>query len=149
MAAMSAHVTVQVDLARIRRNAEEISKRTGVELIAVVKADAYGLGADIVAATIGDIVDAFYVFDVAEVAAGRLRETAERRIIALMGKSDNPDDYLALDVHPVVWTVERAKVLKNARPVLAGDTGQQRFGCALRDVERIRKAGACDDIMPH
>jgi alanine racemase len=149
MAAMSAHATVQVDLARIRRNAEEISARTGVELIAVVKADAYGLGADVVAAAIGDIVDAFYVFDVAEVAAGRLRETAERRIIALMGKSDNADDYLAHDVHPAVWTVERAKALKKARPVLSVDTGQQRFGCAANDVEKIRKAGECDEIMTH
>jgi alanine racemase len=149
MAAMSAHATVRVDLARIRRNAEEMSKRTGVELIAVVKADAYGLGADIVAATIGDIVDAFYVFDVAEVAAGRLRETAERRIIALLGKSDNADDYLALDVHPVVWTVERAKALKNARPVLSVDTGQQRFGCAIQDVDKVRKAGESDEIMTH
>src|SRR5947199_8599018 len=102
MATMSAYATVQVDLAQIRRNAEEIAAGTGVELIAVVKADAYGLGADVVAATIGDIVDAFYVFDIAEVSAGRLRETAERRIIALLGKSDNPDDYLAQDIHPVV-----------------------------------------------
>jgi alanine racemase len=149
MATTSAHATVQVDLARIRRNAEAISQRTGVELIAVVKADAYGLGADVVAAAIGDIVDAFYVFDIAEVAAGRLRETAERRIIALLGKSDNPDDYLAQDIHPVVWTIERAKALKKARPVLSVDTGQQRFGCDPKDVEKIREAGECDEIMTH
>src|SRR4051812_41612793 len=149
MAMMSAHATVQVDLGQIRRNAEAIAQRTGVELIAVVKADAYGLGADVVAATIGDIVDAFYVFDVAEVATGRLRKTAERRIIALLGKSDDPNDYLAQDIHPVVWTVERAKALKKARPVLAVDTGQQRFACDLKQVEKIRAAGECDEVMTH
>ncbi|MDB5289494.1 MAG: hypothetical protein JWL69_735, partial [Phycisphaerales bacterium] len=59
----SAHVSVRIDLARVRRNAEEIAKQTAVPVIAVVKADAYGLGAARVAATIGDLVEAFYVFD--------------------------------------------------------------------------------------
>lgn len=145
----SSHVTVQVDLKRVRRNAEEIAQRTGVELIAVVKANAYGFGADAVAAAIGDIVDAFYVFDAAEVASGHLRETAERRVIALMGASENADDYLAQDIRPVVWTVERAKALKRARPIVSVDTGQQRFGCAPAEVDEVCKAGECDEIMTH
>lgn len=145
----SSHVKVQIDLARVRRNAEEIAQRTGVELIAVVKADAYGLGADAVAAAIGDVVDAFYVFDAAEVVAGHLRETADRRVIALTGASNNPEDYLAQDIRPVVWTVERAKVLKRARPIVSVDTGQQRFGCRAADVMAVCKAGECDEMMTH
>ncbi len=124
-------------------------RRTGVELIAVVKADAYGLGADAVAAAIGDLVDAFYVFDAAEVTISRLRDVAERRVIALLGQSNDPNDYLRQDIRPVVWTVERAAMLKSARPILSVDTGQQRFGCEADDVKAILEAGECDEVMTH
>jgi alanine racemase len=145
----SPHVSVHVDLARIRANAEAIAQRTGVELIAVVKADAYGLGADAVAAAIGDVVDAFYVFSTAEVVAGRLREIAERRIITLMAESEDPEFYISRDIRPVVWTAERAKALKKARPILSVDTGQQRFACPLDQLDTVREAGDCDEIMTH
>ena len=58
----SSTVSVQIDLARIRANAEAVCRATRVPLIAVVKADGYGLGARRIAETIGDLVEAFYVF---------------------------------------------------------------------------------------
>ena len=144
----SAHVNVHVDLPRIRANAEAIRARTGKPIIAVVKADAYGLGARMVSLFLADLVDAFYVFDYGEAVDYRLAET-NRPTIALMGTSDDPEDYVARNVRPVVWTIERAAALRAARPVLSVDTGQQRFGCPPEDVEAVKRAGGCDEAMTH
>ncbi len=144
----SAHVNVHVNLPRIRANVEAIRARTGKPVIAVVKADAYGLGARIVAQFIADLVEAFYVFDFAEAVSYRLDET-NRPTLALMGTSDDPEDYLARKVRPIVWTMERALALRAARPVLSVDTGQQRFGCAPEDVDAVKRAGKCDEAMTH
>jgi alanine racemase len=145
----SSHVTVQVDLAQIRRNTEAIIARTGVEVIAVVKADAYGMGADAVAAAIGDLVDGFYVFDANEVIAAKLRDVADKRTLCLLGSSNDPEDYLAHDIRPIVWTKERAVALKRAKPVVSLDTGQQRFGCTADELAGILDAADSDEIMTH
>ena len=41
----SEHVQVKIDLGRVRENVAAIARRTGVDIIAVVKSDAYGVGA--------------------------------------------------------------------------------------------------------
>src|SRR5688500_3230916 len=125
----SPHVTVRVDLRRVRRNTEEVARRTAVPVLAVVKADAYGLGAARVAPAIRDVVDGFYVFDAAEAVEYRLFAETGRRTVALLGASDDPQDYLPHRIHPVVSTAERAAALRAAKPVLSMDTGQQRFAC--------------------
>ncbi|MDB5354291.1 MAG: alr [Phycisphaerales bacterium] len=145
----SAHVSVRIDLARVRRNAEEIAKQTAVPVIAVVKADAYGLGAARVAATIGDLVEAFYVFDLSEAVEYRLFELTGKRTIALRGQSDDPRDYLAHHVHPAVWTADRAAALRAVNPVLSVDTGQQRFACQPRDVAAVMRAGEIREAFTH
>src|SRR5215208_6605429 len=127
---VSPHVTVRVDLRRVRRNTEEVARRTGVPVLAVVKADAYGLGAERVAPLIRDVVDGYYVFDAAEAVRYRLFAETGRRTVALLGSSDDAQDYLSHRIQPAVWTVERAAALKKAKPVLSVDTGQQRFACA-------------------
>src|SRR5687768_2493509 len=88
----SPHVTVRVDVRRVRRNTEEVARRTGVPVLAVVKADAYGLGASRVALAIRDVVDGYYVFDAAEAVQHRLFAETGRRIIALLGASNDPQD---------------------------------------------------------
>ena len=147
--AASAHVNVQINLARVRANVSGIAAKTGKPIIAVVKADAYGLGAERIAPAIADLVEAFYVFDLAEAVQYRLGELTNRPTIALMGASDDPQDYVARNVRPVVWTTERAAALRAARPVLSVDTGQQRFGCPPEDVEAVKSAGGCDEAMTH
>ncbi len=144
----SAHVNVYVDLPRIGANIEAIRARTGKPVIAVVKADAYGVGARVIARYIAGLVEAFYVFDFAEAAAHDLHEMG-RPTLALMGTSDDPADYLARKVRPIVWTTQRATALRTARPVLSVDTGQQRFGCRPQDVEEVKRAGGCDEAMTH
>ena len=142
------HVQVRVDLSRIRRNVIDISSRTGVAVIAVVKADAYGLGGERVARAIGDLVEGFYVFDPVEALQYRLAETG-RRTIAMLAPSDNSTDYVSHKIHPVVWDEGRARTLRGARPVLSVDVGQRRFGCEPRDAKAILQAGALCEAMAH
>jgi alanine racemase len=142
------HITVRVDLPRIRANAGRIAQSTGVDVIAVVKADAYGLGAAPVAAAIADLVAGFYVFDAAESLAASLFETG-RRTFALLGASNDPQDYLSRRIQPAVWSVERAAVLRQARPILCIDTGQQRFSCTAANVAAVKAAGQIDEAFTH
>lgn len=137
-----------VDLARVRANAEAIVARTGVPLIAVVKADAYGLGARAVARTLADLAAAFYVFDASEAVQYELPATG-KPTIALLGDSADAADYVAHHIRPVAWTVERAAALRAARPVLSVDTGQQRFACPIGSVGRVLETGKVDEAFTH
>jgi alanine racemase len=145
----SGTVTVSIDLARVRQNAEAIRRQTGVPIIAVVKADAYGLGASAVAETIGDLVEAFYVFDAAEAVRARLWEITGRRTIALNSDWNEANEFLARHIQPVVWSVDRAELLRSAKPVLSLDTGQQRFAVPADQASAVRQAGDCSEVMTH
>ena len=145
----SAHVSVQVDLPRVRQNVELIARRTGVPIIAVVKADAYGLGARQVAKAIGDLVDGFYVFDAAEAMRYALFDLTGRRTIVLRGDSPDAADYLARRIQPVAWTEDRARALRPMHPIVSVDTGQQRFGCDRALLRQIAAAGDIQEAMTH
>lgn len=147
--APSSRVRVVVDLRRVRRNTEEIVREAGVPVVAVVKADAYGLGASRIAGSIGDLVEGFFVFDAAEAIAGRLFEITGKRTIALHGQSNDPTDYISRRIHPAVWTADRARALRKARPALSVDTGQQRFACEPSLLGDVLLAGECKEIFTH
>ncbi len=136
-------VVAEIDLAQIRRNVQGIAQRSGVPVIAVIKANAYGLGAAAVAEAIEELVEGFYVFDAAEAVA------VGKRTIALLGRSDDPADYLARKIQPVVWNVERARMLKKAQPILSVDTGQGRFAASPQDIAAIVQAGDIAEAMTH
>jgi len=140
---------VSVDLSRIRNNAEAIVRSTGVPMLAVVKADAYGLGAVEVAEAIGDLVQGFYVFDAAEAVSTRLWDIAGKRIVTLNSSWADPGDFVSHHISPVVWSMDRARELRRARPVLSVDTGQQRFACPVEDAASVRQAGDCREAMTH
>jgi alanine racemase len=140
---------VSINLTRIRENALSILRQTGVPIIAVMKADAYGLGASEVAGAIGDVVHSFYVFDAQEAMTARLWDITGKRTSALNGNWDNPKDYLTHHVTPVVWTADRATALRTTGPVLSIDTGQQRFACPIENLDQVRKAGECHEAMTH
>ena len=80
----SRHVSVRIDLARVRANAQDVKRRvgTGVAVIAVVKADAYGLGAARVADALADVVDEFCVFSLDEAAEADLLKRTGKPILA-------------------------------------------------------------------
>src|SRR5438105_1245830 len=111
---VSASVTVGIDLGRIRRNVAEIARRAGVGVIAVVKADGYGLGGRRVAEAVADLVEGFYVFDAAEAVEYELHRRTGKRTICLLGESKDSGDYLSHGIQPAVWDQERAAALKKA-----------------------------------
>jgi alanine racemase len=143
-------VDVRIDLARVRRNAEEISRSVGVSVIAVVKANAYGLGATEVVAAIADVVDGFCVFGIAEAREYQLWKIARKPVLCL-GTSANADavEYVSLHARPAVCSVEEAGRLRKASPALCVDTGMQRFACPAENVAEAIKAGDCIEAFTH
>ena len=139
---------VQIDLSRVRTAAVRIARDCGVPVIAVVKADAYGLGAAEVARALADTVAGFYVFDLAEAQAANLRSFG-KPILALHAGQASADECLALGVRPAVWDATAADRLRAAHPVIAIDTGQQRFACEPQSIDAVLKAGRIDEAFTH
>lgn len=145
-----AFVTVHVDLTRVRANAAEIKRRTRVPVLAVVKADAYSLGAERIVEAIEDEVDGFCTFILREaVDAGIYRRTGKPTICMGPPISMNPDDYRAHGATPSVSDHEHATLLKKAHPALCVDTGMQRFACRIDQAEHILKAGDIHEAFTH
>lgn len=147
---MVSSLAVEIDLECIRRNVERIARSTGVDVLAVVKADAYGLGAPRVAAAIADLVQGFCVFSLREAQAAQLWEVGTKRILAL-GPPGNAEakEFVAAHVQPAVSSVDQATRLRSAVPILSVDTGMQRFGCPPEEVDAVLKAGSCTEAFTH
>lgn len=148
--APSRHVRVVVDLNRVRENARRIARETGVELIAIIKADAYGLGAGPVASALADVVDRFAVFSPEEARAIELWNRTGKEAIAIGPPAwDDPSEYRAQHVRPAVSNGEQARQLRSARPLLCVDTGQQRFACPIEQVDEVLRAGGIEEAFTH
>ena len=146
----SPHVLVAVDLRRVRANAREILERTGVPLIAVVKADAYGLGAERVTSALADLVESFCVFSPEEAIRIDLwRNTGKVALAIGPPPMLDPADYQAHHVRPAVSSPQQAEALRSARPVLCVDTGQQRFSCPIENVAETFHRGHCEEAYTH
>ena len=148
----SRHVNVRMDLSKVRENAQSVRRQIGrtVALIAVVKADAYGLGVDRVAPALADLVDEFCVFSLAEAVEARLHETTGKSSITLSPpQSLDAAGYREHHVRPAVINAEQTARLRDARPLLCVDTGMQRFACPPGDVESVLKTGYCRDAFTH
>ncbi len=141
----------KVDLSRLRANVERIRARTGVDVIAVVKADAYGHGAVSIADAVQDLVTGYYCFNAQEAIAARLGElTGKRTIVAVPGESFTAELAEEYQIAPSVYTVEAAKRLAAARPVLCVDTGMQRFACPADQIDAVLKAAPqIDEAFTH
>ena len=152
---MRTRAWAEIDRGALVRNFRAIRARAGGRrLIAVVKADAYGHGAVMVArALAADGCDAFAVISVDE--ALELRDAGVREPILVLGGLLEPgeaDTALARDVTPVVSRVETLDWLARAaarasRPAafhLKLDTGMGRLGLVPEDLplflERLREA---------
>ena len=147
----SPQVSVSIDLRRVRANVLEISTRTRVPVIPVIKADAYGLGAGEVAEAVRDLVASFCVFRPQEAAEARLWERTARPAIAI-GPPDpvmTAIDYCSLHVRPSVSRVQQATTLRAADPLVCVDTGQQRFASPVDQVEQVIRAGECREAFTH
>ena len=146
----SALVKVRVDLQRVRENAIALRERVGVPVIAVVKADCYGLGLAAIAPVIADAVDGFCVFQLDEARAVDLHRLTRKPIMSI-GPDEQAasDDYIEQGVRPAVWTIERAAALRSARPIVSINTGMQRFAASQEDLDAILAAGDCDEAFTH
>ena len=143
----SPHVAVHIDLQRVRQNVAAVRARVGkAEVHAVVKADAYGLGAREVAAAVRDVVDGFVVFYASEAVDAGL--PALGKPVLSLGP---PQVRVCLEhgIRPAVWTAEDAAALRSARPALSVDTGMQRFGCPPDQVEKVLYTGGCGEAFTH
>ncbi len=139
----SAHVDVTVDLDRVRLAAEQIRAATGVSLIAVVKADAYGLGAARVADALAGVADEFAYFSLDEA-----RQVGRAGIV--LGPPDGqPGDYRELHLRPAVGSLDEARRLSTTRPLLNVDSGMQRFGCRADEVNRVLAHQSFDEAFTH
>lgn len=146
----SPHVSVRVDLARVRRNVLALRQVVGVPILAVIKADAYGLGAAGVACRIKDKVSGFCLFSLHDQAADQLWRLTSKPVY-LLGPptSRNADDYLSLHIHPAVVDIEQARALKAAQPTLCVETGMHRLACRPEDVRAALVAGDCPAAFTH
>lgn len=139
----SRSITVNINLDTIRTAAETIRRRTGVKLIAVVKADAYGLGARRVADALADIADDFAYFSVAEA-----REVGRPGIV-LGPPEGEPADYRELNLRPSIGTVVDARRFVGSPVALAIDVGMQRFGAAPTSVDELIRITAAREAHAH
>src|SRR6267143_1312234 len=132
-----------IDLDAIASNVEAIRARAKADVIAVVKADAYGHGAQAVAETCFEA--GAVMVAVAEVEEGlALREGGVNGpILVFLGPTDSSEvaHAVALALLLLVWDVERARAISEAASVLRRtarvhfkvDTGLTRLGAPMNE----------------
>ncbi|MDE7182466.1 MAG: alanine racemase [Clostridia bacterium] len=131
-----------INLAAIRRNAQRIKKLIGgAKLFAVVKADAYGHGAEEVSRYIEDVADGFCVAIIEEGIALRIAGIS-KPVLVLTPPLDGYDvaRAKAYGLTVTVNSVETAKLAKGATCHIKVNTGMNRSGCNLNDLGAVLNA---------
>lgn len=142
--------TVEIDVSRIRQNVEAIARKVGVPIYAVVKADAYGLGATMVAQAIADLVEGWCVFLATEAVEYQLWERTHKPTICLGPPTSNdPAFYVQHHVRPAVSSVNEAELLRESDPLLCVDTGMQRLSCPPERIDQAVNAGGIREAFTH
>jgi len=134
---------VDVDLDAIAANLTALKARGGGEVIAVVKADAYGHGVEAVAETLVEAVAAMLAAFTVEEALVIRRAGITAPVLVLSGVSDRAEAEAAIaaDCALVVWDLERARLVDEvaaaagriARVHFKVDTGLTRLGAPLAE----------------
>lgn len=143
-----------IDLKAVRDNALKI--RAGLEnrkFFAVVKADAYGHGAEEVARCIEDIADCFCVAIVDEGAALRVAGIS-KPVLVFTPPLDSSDVEKAkfYNLTLTVNSVETARLIDGGLCHIKVNTGMNRYGCNLQDLPAVLNAlkpGQIDGIYSH
>lgn len=145
-----------VDLDAIASNVEAIRKRSKADVIAVVKADAYGHGAQAVAETCFEAGAVMVAVAVAEEGLALREDGVNGPILVLLGPTDSSEvaHAVAQDLVFVVWDVERARAISEAATVLRRtarvhfkvDTGLTRLGAPMKEAAARYRAIAS---LPH
>ena len=140
----SGHLTI--DLGALRDNYLTLAAMAPAsQTAAVVKADAYGLGADIVSQTLFEAgCRNFFVAHIDEALALRLRLSAEARIFVLNGlQPGNETSCAAMAITPVLnsleqiaqWSGHARKLGKTLTAAVQIDTGMCRLGLSPEELE--------------
>lgn len=140
----SGHLTI--DLGALRDNYLTLAGMAPAsQTAAVVKADAYGLGADIVSQTLFEAgCRNFFVAHIDEALALRLRLSAEARIFVLNGlQPGNETSCAAMAITPVLnsleqiaqWSAHARELGKTLTAAVQIDTGMCRLGLSPEELE--------------
>ena len=140
---------LEIDEVKIRENIKKLSHFSGKKIIAVIKADAYGIGAKEIAQILNDMeeVDSFAVACVKE--GVQLRKQKIKKEILILG-GILPEDLNPIEEYqliPVISDYEHLKVLGN-RDIkfhVKYDTGMGRLGFLNEIIEDKRIIG----VMSH
>jgi alanine racemase len=139
----SKHINVTIDLARVRASAEAIRAKTRVALIAVIKADAYGLGAARVAEALAPIADEFAYFSVDEA-----REVGRPGLV-LGPPAGDPTEYRELRLRPTVANRKQAAKFAGLPVAINVDTGMHWFGCRPEELDDLLKCSGANEVFTH
>ncbi len=130
------HTYTKIDLDAICSNYDHICQKAGKPVMAVVKADAYGHGAVMVAKALRSKCPFFGVSSVAE--ALELRQNGIETPLLLLGYTQPElfEPVVAYDIRPAIFSYADAKALsdqavkqgKTAKVHLVVDTGMSRIG---------------------
>ena len=129
----------EISLPAIRRNALRIKAKAGkAKFFAVVKADAYGHGAEEVSRYIEDITDGFCVAIIEEGIALRVAGI-NRPVLVLTPPLDEYDAERAkaYGLTLTVNSVQTAKLIKGAPCHIKINTGMNRLGCNLNELTDV------------
>jgi alanine racemase len=145
-----------VDLDAIASNVEAIRARSKADVIAVVKADAYGHGAQAVAETCFEAGAVMVAVAATEEGLALREGGVNGPILVLLGPTDSSEvaHAVAQDLLFVVWDVERARAISEAATVLRRtarvhfkvDTGLTRLGAPAKEAATRYRAIAS---LPH
>lgn len=134
---------VDVDLDALAANLAALKKRGGAEVIAVVKADAYGHGVEAVAETLIEAGAAMLAVVTVEEALVIRQTGITAPVLVLFGASDRAEAEAAVaaDCTMVVWDLDRARLLdevaaaagRTARVHFKVDTGLTRLGAPVAE----------------
>jgi alanine racemase len=157
-----AGAVLTIDLAAVAANWKVLAARAGsARCAAVVKADAYGLGAARVAPALAAAgCDTFFVAHLDEAIALRRILPGPLRIAVLHGPLPGTEaEFLAHDVLPVLNSPDQvagfsrhaAKAGRRLRAILQTDSGMSRFGLSLPELDRLLAGGALQglDLVLH
>lgn len=139
----SRHIQITISLDRVRAAAEEIRRRIPARLIAVVKADAYGLGAPPIADALAPVVHEFAYFSLPEA-----REVGRPGIV-LGPPEGEPAEYRELSLRPAVTDREAAERFAGMPVAVKLDTGMRRFGCAADQLDELLARSRAEDVFTH
>ncbi|MDD5200292.1 MAG: alanine racemase [Terrimicrobiaceae bacterium] len=136
-------VWAEVDPAAFRHNVEAARRLSGTELIAVVKADAYGHGVDMAVPALRELAALFAVANVEEAAV--VRALAPEKDVLLLSPCLPAERAAAVESRCIatVSSADEARHFAGGRVSLKVDTGMGRIGVwrpqALAEVEAIVK----------